>query len=164
MRPRTGSSPLTRGKPFRTHDVQEIERLIPAHAGKTEAARDGAVGHWAHPRSRGENWHPASGRTAATGSSPLTRGKPCPHAHPSQRSRLIPAHAGKTLDCEGVGLVPGAHPRSRGENPPVRSALVADLGSSPLTRGKLGNGTIHGHGCGLIPAHAGKTSYRSSCS
>ena len=51
----------------------------------------------------------------------------------------------------------GAHPRSRGENPPPVRIGVADPGSSPLTRGK------HPFGCRrepfsrLIPAHAGKT-------
>ena len=71
--------------------------------------------------------------------------------------RLIPAHAGKTLNLVMIDEAWAAHPRSRGENDSHR--IVGDLqeGSSPLTRGKLGN---LGHTIllvGLIPAHAGKT-------
>ena len=52
-----------------------------------------------------------------------------------------------------------AHPRSRGENlRRLRGVWVSD-GSSPLTRGKRGRGgDVAGPG-GLIPAHAGKTSW-----
>ena len=70
-----GSSPLTRGKPFRAHDVQEIARLIPAHAGKTTGRPTGQIQPPAHPRSRGENHWAAVYAPVATGSSPLTRGK-----------------------------------------------------------------------------------------
>ena len=50
-----------------------------------------------------------------------------------------------------------AHPRSRGENTGKALELVAEPGSSPLTRGKLDcfGAVVVGHG--LIPAHAGKT-------
>ena len=70
------------------------------------------------------------------GSSPLTRGKHNQYRRHSKVTGLIPAHAGKTLDCEGVGLVSGAHPRSRGENGIRRPSSVLFTGSSPLTRGK----------------------------
>ena len=50
---------------------------------------------------------------------------------------LIPAHAGKTAgDVLPLGDV-RAHPRSRGENIKAAAAVVAEWGSSPLTRGKL---------------------------
>ena len=50
-----------------------------------------------------------------------------------------------------------AHPRSRGENVVPKVKAVAEVGSSPLTRGKLareGDTLSHQR---LIPAHAGKT-------
>ena len=50
-----GSSPLTRGKPFTLVSRANDSRLIPAHAGKTRFRRRNEQGHWAHPRSRGEN-------------------------------------------------------------------------------------------------------------
>ena len=72
------------------------------------------------------------------GSSPLTQGKqvPCPSA--AHRTRLIPAHAGKT--------------------PPPRHTHSPDPGSSPLTRGKRIPRAYGQNRPGLIPAHAGKTS------
>ena len=52
---RTGSSPLTRGKPVRGRQRFLAAGLIPAHAGKTPFAVTDAPINWAHPRSRGEN-------------------------------------------------------------------------------------------------------------
>ena len=70
---------------------------------------------------------------------------------------LIPAHAGKTRPVEARLGVPGAHPRSRGENiRPIGFASIA-AGSSPLTRGKPYAPTSWWAGERLIPAHAGKT-------
>ena len=50
-----GSSPLTRGKPHRRADQHRSERLIPAHAGKTQPCPCRTSRRTAHPRSRGEN-------------------------------------------------------------------------------------------------------------
>ena len=111
------------------------------------------------------------------GSSPLTRGKPVADPHLPECDRLIPAHAGKTLQdarrSGDRGLIPAhagktdsetfrparsrAHPRSRGENRSMPAAPSADHGSSPLTRGKLAEGVSLGTAWRLIPAHAGKT-------
>ena len=51
----SGSSPLTRGKQVGKLFDARPRRLIPAHAGKTEAVECPARRHRAHPRSRGEN-------------------------------------------------------------------------------------------------------------
>ena len=112
----SGSSPLTRGKP--AWDATR-HRALPAH-----------------PRSRGENVLPARGWASHPGSSPLTRGKPPYERLVHARTRLIPAHAGKTTRCTSLTRSPTAHPRSRGENLEEDSALVDFFGSSPLTRGK----------------------------
>ena len=74
-----------------------------------------------------------------------------------KRSRLIPAHAGKTHNRQGRSSIPAAHPRACGENVSGLFFSVVGQGSSPRMRGKRGavyNITING---GLIPAHAGKT-------
>ena len=75
--------------------------------------------------------------------------------------RLIPAHAGKTSTPDfGSGHL-GAHPRSRGENAAHDCLAPGGSGSSPLTRGKLEQlhpGLVTAR---LIPAHAGKTTYRA---
>ena len=74
-RPRTGSSPLTRGKHRDAQRPADSPRLIPAHAGKTIRRHGTRQPYAAHPRSRGEN-PPTFGRSdVGAGSSPLTRGK-----------------------------------------------------------------------------------------
>ena len=78
------------------------------------------------------------------------------------RFGLIPAHAGKTIgSVDGVVGV-GAHPRSRGENAQAHAPAPTPGGSSPLTRGKLTAADVTRLVRGLIPAHAGKTSFSLS--
>ena len=91
-----GSSPLTRGKPRHLAPSLGYPGLIPAHAGKTRDKRAAFQVLGAHPRSRGENGGSAYVEAEPVGSSPLTRGKPCRPRTPVARTRLIPAHAGKT--------------------------------------------------------------------
>ena len=50
-----GSSPLTRGAHRLTGPHRDGTRIIPAHAGSTEAGRDTRPKTWDHPRSRGEH-------------------------------------------------------------------------------------------------------------
>ena len=134
---RHGSSPLTRGKLDIVPEVAAVVRLIPAHAGKTVGAGLRLVLDRAHPRSRGENRPKDDAGIQGAGSSPLTRGKHVAAAARPARTRLIPAHAGKTRGAAGLRMSQGAHPRSRGENFVCRNWCWIVLGSSPLTRGKL---------------------------
>ena len=116
----------------------------------------------AHPRSRGENRAPLDPAHTGAGSSPLTRGKRSLLFLAFAWLGLIPAHAGKTSRSPALPSIPGAHPRSRGENADASPISRRATGSSPLTRGKLFVGR-HAHQRGrLIPAHAGKTAgYRT---
>ena len=98
-----------------------------------------------------------SGSGVGRGSSPLTRGKRAVVGVAGHHLGLIPAHAGKTAIRWGLILVPGAHPRSRGENHRIKSVAASVTGSSPLTRGKLTEGGQGRVTLRLIPAHAGKT-------
>ena len=70
---------------------------------------------------------------------------------------LIPAHAGKTGPPAPLSSHRRDHPRSRGENSMVTVTRAGSMGSSPLTRGKLGCREARSRAVGLIPAHAGKT-------
>ena len=152
-----GSSPLTRGKPWGDEYDAAEHRLIPAHAGKTAAARACAVAARAHPRSRGENNRSGLELSCALGSSPLTRGKPGTSPPSLDRAGLIPAHAGKTQQPTCYRVRARAHPRSRGENVRARRWNFSHAGSSPLTRGKLAWRISLFPYVGLIPTHAGKT-------
>ena len=158
---RSGSSPLTRGKPAMVALSAAHAGLIPAHAGKTCRGRTRRPGSWAHPRSRGENTDSEVEGIPTNGSSPLTRGKPSRGASLRGRTGLIPAHAGKTWRENLPAAGAGAHPRSRGENGLRRVAYFGAAGSSPLTRGKREDRAGEVLGGGLIPAHAGKTFTRS---
>ena len=153
----TGSSPLTRGKQRAARDRRQVHGLIPAHAGKTPgpAARSGSGR--AHPRSRGENFQMWTASAHTWGSSPLTRGKRPHLVHVLARVRLIPAHAGKTLEELVNTWQARAHPRSRGENSGLAASSATWNGSSPLTRGKRVTRASRSRRWGLIPAHAGKT-------
>ena len=135
---RSGSSPLTRGKPLSSPSLP------------------------AHPRSRGENmWRP-NPASSSCGSSPLTRGK---HDHRDGLESflgLIPAHAGKTASSADRRAWRQAHPRSRGENSALADIDALRNDSSPLTRGKLQRRVNPELKPRLIPAHAGKTSGRPS--
>ena len=91
-----GSSPLTRGKRDTRKAQGVLERLIPAHAGKTVRSALTVRPRSAHPRSRGENCAERCVHGARAGSSPLTRGKLATPRIRRRRRRLIPAHAGKT--------------------------------------------------------------------
>ena len=152
-----GSSPLTRGKLAQlVHSVVRV-RLIPAHAGKTSVVTGPSPPGAAHPRSRGENGSQESRDRRRRGSSPLTRGKLYLLSLDFNTPRLIPAHAGKTQTVYKQISQWSAHPRSRGENADGVQADQPVVGSSPLTRGKLGGKKGDVPRPGLIPAHAGKT-------
>ena len=133
-----GSSPLTRGKQGADAGGEGRAGLIPAHAGKTLSALIDGSGQKAHPRSRGENFLTALDAPELAGSSPLTRGKRLLMVHLLDLQRLIPTHAGKTAPLSLPWDPTGAHPHSRGENKDNAHEVQAHLGSSPLTRGKLG--------------------------
>ena len=158
--PRPGSSPLTRGKPPDGSRATANRRLIPAHAGKTRPGRPRRGWRGAHPRSRGENRRRGRELFRLAGSSPLTRGKPDQDPEPVGHVGLIPAHAGKTARAPVISSAQAAHPRSRGENTPRRSAPTRRHGSSPLTRGKPARWCPSSRRGRLIPAHAGKTKGR----
>ena len=155
-----GSSPLTRGKRSDCLLLDEAQRLIPAHAGKTCRCLGHLACPRAHPRSRGENRTGRFTTVSRRGSSPLTRGKPASGVWSHRRDRLIPAHAGKTATPPTAWLCPWAHPRSRGENEMRFRPGWLVWGSSPLTRGKRRPPALLAASLGLIPAHAGKTHRR----
>ena len=161
--PRSGSSPLTRGKPATYQVTAKLGGLIPAHAGKTTAPPAWGGRGPAHPRSRGENSTGSWRWSRSQGSSPLTRGKLGVGHCAIDCHGLIPAHAGKTSSTGSPGGPRWAHPRSRGENVGIVRFVGWGGGSSPLTRGKPPVQERSRHAGGLIPAHAGKTLI-ASCS
>ena len=157
-----GSSPLTRGKQKFADTLKFAGRLIPTHAGKTLWRLVLNLIHRAHPHSRGENCPARRRLCLRPGSSPLTRGKQSSRREYCHIFGLIPTHAGKTFRASCARMAAAAHPHSRGENGQDGHDEGAPAGSSPLTRGKLGRRQRSRSHRGLIPTHAGKTSWISS--
>ena len=133
------------------------EGLIPAHAGKTSGFPSGYGYLRAHPRSCGENEFLRRLNGRDVGSSPLMRGKRTRQGAHWGEERLIPAHAGKTVEHDVEAAEIGAHPRSCGENMARPDRSEQPVGSSPLMRGKPVDLHERQANLRLIPAHAGKT-------
>ena len=152
-----GSSPRVRGKRRWLPILEDLGRLIPACAGKTQGATPARRATSAHPRVCGENTTNEAKSGLLKGSSPRVRGK-----HPTGIvihwwGRLIPACAGKT-DWLGVDRWDAsAHPRVCGENLACTPRTPWKAGSSPRVRGKPIAETLDLDIGGLIPACAGKT-------
>ena len=161
MIPGLGSSPLTQGALIHCLSRRLHLRLIPAHAGSTNASRATTTEVSAHPRSRGEHRRGRIFRPCECGSSPLTRGARDGIRHGIPPWRLIPAHAGSTSALEARSRRRTAHPRSRGEHAKKSKSRNLGKGSSPLARGTpQGNFTLAVKER-LIPACAGNTAPHS---
>ena len=153
----SGSSPRGRGKPRRGWGSPRGGRLIPAWAGKTQAATAEPTAHAAHPRVGGENGTRRLVHERREGSSPRGRGKLALWRHVQEHGRLIPAWAGKTSWRSAPRPSTAAHPRVGGENQGSASRVLGVQGSSPRGRGKRQAGRREAHADRLIPAWAGKT-------
>ena len=131
--------------------------IIPAYAGST-ACRTPSSTHTAdHPRIRGEHGVAYVEKRRKAGSSPHTRGAPI-RAEPSWRpDGIIPAYAGSTGSARSGPGNSGDHPRIRGEHLNERAARQRRKGSSPHTRGALGDTRRRRVETGIIPAYAGST-------
>ena len=153
---RLGSSPLARGKERILQNLREINRIIPACAGKREVSESVNARREDHPRLRGEKWDVFVGQYFTEGSSPLARGKVRVRPHFALSVGIIPACAGKSSGVSPCTCAGADHPRLRGEKSVLLSIHFPPHGSSPLARGK---GVIYvamSARAGIIPACAGK--------
>ena len=117
-----------------------------------------------HPRARGENVVHGFPYRDLLGTSPRTRGKHICSQRYFAHLRNIPAHAGKTIVGAEQNLRIWEHPRARGENVWQLNYKIVHRGTSPRTRGKRARHGKPPRWGGNIPAHAGKTSARSTSS
>ena len=152
-----GSSPLARG----THAWQRrrglCRRFIPAGAGNTSAAPGCPRQYPVHPRWRGEHVKCLGAARFDIGSSPLARGTlHVGDPQPTVR-RFIPAGAGNTAISPTTPETSSVHPRWRGEHSKACADHYAQVGSSPLARGTLGNERAISALVRFIPAGAGNT-------
>ena len=151
-----GSPPHTRGKVVGAFSDAALPGITPAHAGKSMFQITARRDLRDHPRTRGEKCSYPADRHSVPGSPPHTRGKVHPAEAEHRRSRITPAHAGKSSASCGLRSLTRDHPRTRGEKPLVQGHSFLLLGSPPHTRGK-GSKTLQDRRLRRItPAHAGK--------
>ena len=91
-----GSPPRMRGKLGSRGLVVSTRRITPAHAGKTQRNAYGLVSSADHPRACGENAALRLQLRRRRGSPPRMRGKRRMATLAASRTRITPAHAGKT--------------------------------------------------------------------
>ena len=130
-----GSSPLSRGIPYRTRRLRDQQRIIPALAGNTACHGTVRTGREDHPRSRGEYGYLWRLIHDLEGSSPLSRGIRSQSGRRTAAIRIIPALAGNTTRGKWNTAKPRDHPRSRGEYSHHPIVAYSACGSSPLSRG-----------------------------
>ena len=111
-----------------------------------------------HPRIRGEHRLFTEYERRGGGSSPHTRGARPQMFVDTIRGRIIPAYAGSTGDGVLRFFDAEDHPRIRGEHPHRLLLCERGEGSSPHTRGALGDLLIDLLDDRIIPAYAGSTS------
>ena len=92
------------------------------------------------------------------GSSPHTRGTRCQSLFQLLEFRIIPAYAGYTLAIAAVIVEQRDHPRIRGVHMGGHFISSELVGSSPHTRGTLGQPFRKAIIVRIIPAYAGYTS------
>ena len=157
-----GSSPRVRGKVISPAAAPVPDGIIPAGAGKSQAASVSGANIGDHPRGCGEKFDFIEQLHTRKGSSPRVRGKACSAGQGRLRVGIIPAGAGKSHGVRRRGSSSWDHPRGCGEKSSPSVGVACRLGSSPRVRGKgSGDGGDHADS-GIIPAGAGKSVRRES--
>ena len=154
---RRGSSPHTRGAPWLGWLAAGQRGIIPAYAGSTPAPTPSVAGEGDHPRIRGEHFTLKSIYSAASGSSPHTRGALHRNVVRVRQRGIIPAYAGSTSLREMIWLALRDHPRIRGEHGQRHDPKGDFTGSSPHTRGARAPSAMSWRTSRIIPAYAGST-------
>ena len=146
-----------RGKLTRRPASSGFSRITPAHAGKTSFVSRNNRPIKDHPRACGENQLRFYRHHRKRGSPPRMRGKRFFLGFPLPKTRITPAHAGKTtlLQSQSTGLKD--HPRACGENARLQQKMPLLNRSPPRMRGKRLAETSATMAIWITPAHAGKT-------
>ena len=131
----TGSSPRMRGSHVALAVERSLDGIIPAHAGLTVRPDSGKDGRRDHPRACGAHVPEIAASFMAMGSSPRMRGSLFWFAAASQRSGIIPAHAGLTISGTGYRGYRRDHPRACGAHHCTLLVYISMQGSSPRMRG-----------------------------
>ena len=132
-------------------------RITPAHAGKRYIDRHSRAAALDHPRPCGEKIDDEKVLRRPSGSPPPMRGKGAGSGVRSSRTRITPAHAGKSRWYCPTFDGGGDHPRPCGEKQLRTEYDGLPSGSPPPMRGKGIQESGLRHGFRITPAHAGKS-------
>ena len=152
-----GSPPLARGTVCRGSRPPSIRRITPACAGNRISVRPVSLFIRDHPRLRGEQLRRTHFSRSARGSPPLARGTDEAAEGGSKDAGITPACAGNSASIYAQILHARDHPRLRGEQLCISTALIIFLGSPPLARGTGEPRRTYCRGSGITPACAGNS-------
>ena len=113
-----------------------MDRITPAHAGKSCPPRRRLNPRQDHPRTRGEKGFHGVILLYCAGSPPHTRGKAPMVSRLYMHSRITPAHAGKRETDRLPDREPEDHPRTRGEKGVAGDTVTVDGRITPAHAGK----------------------------
>ena len=116
-----------------------------------------------HPRPCGEKPSPLLFARREPGSPPPMRGKDVIQWPQRVRTRITPAHAGKSLPKSGQSRTQKDHPRPCGEKCFFSGGSDGVIGSPPPMRGKEFDWMPNAEAARITPAHAGKSCLYVSC-
>ena len=148
-----------RGTRLPSSPAKLFHRIIPAHAGNSRASVTLLVWLTDHLRACGELTCVTSDARALSGSSPRMRGTPSLSALQPSVRRIIPAHAGNSIQITLPYPSLADHPRACGELSPRVMSSSPSGGSSPRMRGTLLRQRNPQVLCRIIPAHAGNSRF-----
>ena len=114
---------------------------------------------WDHPRACGAHFRSFSITHDGQGSSPRMRGSLVDEPCPRRNVGIIPAHAGLTPASASSRRQRWDHPRACGAHSETLRSPSRDAGSSPRMRGSQVLAHLAARLSGIIPAHAGLTSF-----
>ena len=129
--------------------------IIPAHAGSRRSTSPSTSIPRDHPRACGEQTCTGCPQNGHGGSSPRMRGAGRAEREHRPVPRIIPAHAGSSLELSDVRRLGRDHPRACGEQPSRATSATARCGSSPRMRGAEILLWVIPAAARIIPAHAG---------
>ena len=152
-----GSPPLARGTAPWVRPYAQVQRITPACAGNSIRGIRHASRTRDHPRLRGEQRFSKKARDVSQGSPPLARGTARNRLKLDSRSRITPACAGNRQTIDTDDAPSEDHPRLRGEQRGVRSAMATCRGSPPLARGTACQDSGRTPLPGITPACAGNS-------
>ena len=138
--------------------ANDRDRIIPAHAGNSDPLTSTSRRGTDHPRACGELFRNLGTLGSLFGSSPRMRGTQAQRIEELVEHRIIPAHAGNSMDMAWSRLAQADHPRACGELDGHGVVSSRSGGSSPRMRGTQLSDCLGARRSRIIPAHAGNSS------